>query len=254
MRKTLVLALLGLSLPVAAQQNRQIMFFWGDAPSQGRNVAPATDTPRGNYQLGKPLTAPTPVVPSAPVIQPTPVAQPVPSAAVPAVAPVAAPTPTRVQPQPQLITPMPLVETRNSVKALETKAPASPAMPVAPAQAVTPAATAPSKPLITSPDVAEAIPVIAAEVERVWEVNKGETLREVLSRWAKDAKWQDVVWDDSLPSSRYVFEGHGTFNGSFLEALGELFSVLPVDLPFYADYSTVNKLVYIQPKNVKDSR
>lgn len=250
MRKTLALALLGLSLPVVAQQNRQIMFFWGDGAPQGRNVAPAADTPRGNYQLGKPLVAPT--APSATPPAAVPVS---PTIATPAPAPVAA-APATVAPQPQYIAPMPLVETRNAVKALPSTTPpvVSSAPKASPATAPAPAAS--SAP-IASPDVAvvaEAFPVVADEVTRVWEVNKGETLREVLSKWAKEAKWQEVVWDDSLPSSRYVFEGHGTFRGTFLEALGELFAVLPIDLPFYADYSTDNKLVYIQPKNVKDSR
>lgn len=82
------------------------------------------------------------------------------------------------------------------------------------------------------------------ESQSAWQVQKGQTLRQVLDAWRKKAGWQEVVWKAS--NSDFVLEANAKFTGSFLDAVDGLFKAIPPETGIKASVYTSNNLIVIE--------
>lgn len=108
----------------------------------------------------------------------------------------------------------------------------------------------PSKPVVAAP-VPVKTQAIPAQAERplrqVWTAEPGSTLRESVESWAKRANWQ-VIW--RAEGLDYPIEARLSFEGSFTDAIGELFPLYDrAPRPFYVDVSPPSqKLIEVVEK------
>ncbi|MBN6416931.1 TcpQ domain-containing protein [Escherichia coli] len=79
---------------------------------------------------------------------------------------------------------------------------------------------------------------------KTWQVDKGDTLFSVVSRWAKVAGWQ-LIWD---VKNTYCFLNSSVFYGDFVDSMKALFEspgINSISPKLYVVFYTENNVVHI---------